>query len=178
MAFASLRYRSAKLNVIGVEPKGLKCKLKNLVCWLLRLRSWSGDAWLVIPTEEPRLLLRVRVFSVGLCWLRWTVWRRNYEETREKKGNSVFQGQRRFCDTYSWHFVRIKFKGYSIWKKCVCCGAKHFSWGVLAVLTLIGGFRWQRLLLHIQTCLAGHDYHECQNIWLHVEKRDTCGRNA
>jgi len=29
---ASLRYRSARLNVVEVEPKGLKCNLKNLEC--------------------------------------------------------------------------------------------------------------------------------------------------
>jgi len=32
VACASLRYRSAPLKVVGVEPKGLKCNLKNLEC--------------------------------------------------------------------------------------------------------------------------------------------------
>ena len=34
MAFASLCYRSARLNVVGVDPKGSKCNLKNLECTL------------------------------------------------------------------------------------------------------------------------------------------------
>jgi len=53
MDCASLRYRSARLNVVGVEPKGSKCNLKNLEC-------------LYVKASEPLLCFCVECEAIWL----------------------------------------------------------------------------------------------------------------
>jgi len=53
VACASLRYRSARLNVVGVEPKGSKCNLKNLKCVDVSRRSERAMGETLVYVECP-----------------------------------------------------------------------------------------------------------------------------
>ena len=53
MACASLRYRSTRLMVVGVEPKGSKCNLKHLECTLRTFSPHQRSLWMSPYLHSP-----------------------------------------------------------------------------------------------------------------------------